>query len=547
MKKMTHFFSLLLIFLLFSSQTATKPFDYLLINGTVYDGKSEESQRIDIGIQGERIVALGQLSGMPAQEILDLRGLILQPGIIDAHTHSDFTALLDSNFEHALRQGVTTIVVGNCGMGAYPVTSTNFSLTQKTWSREGVQIPSDYAARDFLEYASLIAQKKPKINLVPLAAHGNIRNALLGFQPRPLSLEERQSEVDLLQKNFKQGAFGLSFGLAYLPGIYAERSELIELAKAAHEQDRIVTVHMRSEGSELEENVRLVIQLAEESGATFVISHFKANGIENWSKFYPVLNLIKKARREGLSLYISVYPYEASQTELASVLPKWFYSDPEREKILESSERREHLIRSIEETQLDTGKLLISVVASKRNKQWEGQTVQDYARSKNVSEPEGLLRLLEEENFDVTVFSFKQHYDLVKEALRQEFSMIVTDTIVELSDHPHPRAFGTFPKFLREMSLENSDLSLGEAIRKITSLPARVYKIKDRGEIREGAFADLIIWDPNTYQTKSTYENSRVLAEGVQDIFVNGQPVLRGSRPTQHQPGKVLKRLVREA
>lgn len=516
--------------------------DYILTNGKVYDGKSISPQKLDIGIKGDRIVALGDLSERKAGEVIDLKGLIVQPGIIDAHTHSDFTAFRNADFEHALRQGITTIVTGNCGMGAFPITPKNAKWTRETWLREGVEMPKGFLSADFSVYENLISRKTPRVNLAPLTAHGNLRNEAMGLAARTASKGEIRSETELLSQNLDEGAFGISFGLPYLPGIYADKDELLALATAAHKKDAVVTVHLASEGYELEKSVDTVLDLAQRSKATFIISHFKAAGTANWDKFFPALEKIAEARQGGLSVYITVYPYTAAQTELGSLLPSWFYEDPKRGELLKDGKVLERLKGELKKKKFDPARLIIAGVGPAGYREWEGKTVGDFARSRGLSDTEGAFTLLQETDFQVTVFAFGQHPYLVREALKQSFSIPVSDTIAELSDHPHPRAHGSFPVYFHDIALDSSALPLGEAVRKATSLPAEVYRIRDRGEIKVGAFADIAVWDPTLYQGTTSYSSSKVYAEGVKYLFVNGAPVIRDFKLTEVRSGRVLSR-----
>ncbi len=530
------------VFLFLSAGKSSEAFDFILTNGKVYDGKSISPQKLDIGIKGDRIAALGDLSARKAGEVIDLKGLVVQPGIIDAHTHSDLTAFRDPNFEHALRQGVTTIVTGNCGMGAFPITPKNSKWTRDAWLREGVEIPKGFLSADFSVYENLISRKNPRLNLAPLAAHGNLRNEAMGLAARTASRDEIRSETELLNQNLNEGAFGISFGLPYLPGIYADRDELLALAKTARKQDAVVTIHLKSEGYELEKSVETVLELARTSKATFIISHFKAAGTANWDKFFPALEKIAEARSEGLPISITVYPYTAAQTELGSLLPRWFYEDPKRGDLLKDEKVRERLKRGLKRRKFDPARLIIAGVGPAAYREWEGKTIGDFARSRGLSDTEGTFALLKGTDFQVTVFAFGQHPYLVREALKQSFSIPVSDTIAELSDHPHPRAYGSFPVYFHDITLDSSALPLGEAVRKTTSLPAEVYRIRERGEIKVGAFADIAVWDPALYQGVTSYSKSKVYAEGVKYLFVNGKPVIRDFKLTEMRSGKVLSR-----
>jgi len=543
MSKLSYRYFLLIAICLFcSGEMSAGPLDYILTNGTVYDGRNTDPKKIDIGIQGDRIVALGNLSGRSARVTIDAKGLIIQPGIIDAHTHSDFTAFKNADFEHALRQGVTTIVTGNCGMGAFPISEKNKEWTRETWLREGVEMPKGFLAADFAVFKYEIQKKKPKINLAPLIAHGNLRNEVLGLLPRTADRNEIREETEILQGNFDEGAFGISFGLSYLPGIYAGEDELLALAKTAKKNGAVVTVHLKSEGYDLERSVKTVLDLARKSGAVFVISHFKAAGASNWDKFFPVLDEIASARKLGLPVYITVYPYTAAQTELGSLLPNWFYEDPDRKELLKDKNIRARLEGELKKKKFDPGHLIIGGVGPASYKEWEGKTIGDFARSRRITDLEGALTLLSETDFQVTVFAFGQHPYLVREALKQDFAMPVSDTIAELADHPHPRAYGSFPVYFHDLSLDSAALPLGEAVRKATSLPAEVYGIRERGEIRIGGFADIAIWDPALYQGTTSYAHSKVYAKGVKYLFVNGAPVISDSELTAEAPGRVLSR-----
>lgn len=521
-------------------------YDLVIRGGMVYDGVSVKGRVTDIGIRGARIAALGDLAQSEARQVVSARGLAVAPGFIDIHTHSDFNPFLKAASPHKVIQGVTTEVVGNCGMSAAPLMGFQREEISRVWLREGVVIPEKLPWKSVAQYFHALEERGLATNFALLVGHGNLRSAVMGLRPGRASKRELGRMRKFLRDSLREGAFGISFGLTYLPGIFADEREIGVLAGEAARAGGLAAFHMRSEGKKLIESVEEVLRVAEKTRATVEISHLKAAGVRNWPKADALLERIDSARARGLPVFSDAYPYEASFAELGVILPEEIYQSPERRALLLDPSRRDELKRRVTEEFEKSGLSLDNVMIAKtslgEHKDYEGKRVAAIARQKGIDALDFLLDLLAAEDFQVSAFSFSQSPAIVRRIIRKDYVSIGSDNIADFSPRPHPRVFGTFPRVIEKFVREERALALGEAIRKMTFLPASVMGIEGRGTLSPGAFADIVIFDVKKIRSRATYESPSRLARGVRYVFVNGKMAVKEGKPTGVLAGQVLRR-----
>ena len=521
-----------------------KPYDYLIKDVLIFDGESNRPLRGDVAISGEAISEVGNLSETEAREVVSGEGFVLAPGFIDAHTHSDFNPFIYAGLPNKLMQGVTTEIVGNCGMSAAPVLGEHAGHIATVWSREGVAIPQPLAWTTFREYQNELEYSKMGTNFAILVGHGNLRASVMGMAARPADAGEVAAMKKLLKDAMENGAFGISFGLVYLPGVFATEDELVELCREAGRHNGICAFHLRSEGSGLLEALREAIRIGEKAGARIQISHLKAAGRNNWDKITEAFRVIEEARAKGIRIAADAYPYTASFAELGVILPDSLYERPDRVALFQNVAERDRLKKELDihfqKKNMDWESIRIATTVSPAYQSFEGKTIQAISRETGKDPITLLIELLADNSFQVSAFNFSQSEKVVEEVIQKPYVAIGSDSIADGSRHPHPRAFGTFPKIFKDYVQAEPRLELGEAIRKMTSLPAKHFGIENRGLVRAGYYADLVLFDPKRMTDRANYESPQLFADGVMWVFVNGEPVVRNGRSAEKKKGQVL-------
>ncbi|MCK5511451.1 MAG: D-aminoacylase [Thermodesulfovibrionia bacterium] len=523
-------------------------FDFLIQGGFILDGTGGNSvtRVMDIGIQGDRIKAVGNLSGVTADKFINASGLCVSPGFIDTHSHSEFTLLADGRAQGKIFQGVTTEINGNCGLSAAPLYG--MALEQRIKDFEELQIRERW--NNFAEYFALLNKRKCAINFMTLVGHGNLRSSVGGLSDRELTHEEKEKMLHFLRDALESGARGLSTGLVYPPGIYANTLEIVELAQETARYDKcIYTTHMRNEGDKLLDAIDEVIKIGLDSGIHVHISHLKTSGEKNWEKINKVFEKINNAQSAGLSVTCDRYPYIVAATDLDAVLPAWAYEGGHEEELKRLQTVQERLYEDIlisypDETCWEN--IMISTVQLSKNKWMEGKTLSAIGKSLKKMPIECLFEILIEEKLRVGALFFFMNEDNLRSILKVPYSMIGSDSSVRCFDgitaqgQPHPRGFGCFPKMLGTYVRDQKVLSLKEAVYKMTGLPAQTFGIKQRGIIADGFFADVTIFDSDRIKDNSTFDNPFEKPEGINYVFVNGTPVLWEGMETGKLPGRIL-------
>jgi N-acyl-D-amino-acid deacylase len=505
-----------------AAAVATQParFDLLIRNAHVYDGMGNPWMRADIGINGDRITAVGALDGATAQRTIDAARMAVAPGFIDVHSHAG-GGLATEALKHGqpvLAQGITTVVVNPDGGGP-----TDLQAQRATYTRQGIGL-----------------------NVALMAAHGSIRREVMGMTDRDPTPQELARMVDLTRAGMKAGAFGLSSGLYYAPGSYSKTAEVVAMARAAAEFRGVYSSHIRDESDYsvgLMAAVQEVIDVAEQADLIGIVSHVKALGPASHGLSLAIVQRLEAARARGVQVYTDQYPYSASGTGITGALiPRWAQvagrdallrriRGDEGKKILE--EVRQNIARR---GGADT--LVISRYAT--DPSIEGKNLADLARAAGTTPEQHALDLLQKG--DASLVSFNMSERDIEVLMRQAWNMTSTDgDLVPLGQgKPHPRAYGAFPRKLRMYVRERGVVDLPFAIRSMTSLPAQVFGMRDRGQIRAGAIADVVIFDPAKVNDAATYQDPHQLAEGMTHIIVNGVLVREDGNFTNALAGRVL-------
>ena len=521
----------------------TGAMEWIIRGGTIMDGLGGVGFVADIGLRGGRIAAIGCLDGVEAAHVFDAAGQWVCPGFIDAHSHSDAYLLVDPRAVSKISQGITTEVTGNCGASAAP-------------RYGGYQMPSDWLEQEYpgdwhsvVEYRALLEQQKPAVNVVLLAGHRTLRAAVMGSEARAATEAEVAQMVELLEEAMEQGAAGLSSGLIYAPAMYAERGELIALARVAARRNGLYATHMRSEGARLLEAIGEALDVVRESGVRLQISHLKTAGRANWSKIDEALERIAAARASGVEVRADRYPYTASCTDLDVILPVWA-SQGGRAAILERLRHPETRQRIREELLAEKGdtdwdSIWIGSTRHPENRAFTGGPLLAAAEAWGLQPVDAALRLMDTDDLFTGGIFFGMCEENMRRILCEPWVMLGSDASIRApdgplsADHPHPRAYGTMPKFLR-MALDGKWMLPEEAVHKMTGLPAEQFRLKDRGVLREGAWADVTVIEPKNIAGKATYKEPHRLSTGVSAVWVNGGLSWRGGEGTGERYGRFL-------
>ncbi len=508
--------------------------DILLKGGKVISGElGAKPLELNLGIKGDRIEYIG--TGEPeAETVIELNGHLIIPGFIDIHNHSDLAVLWLPSADSAIRQGVTTIVIGNCGFSAAPLSDTGLEYVLRELRYHRLQLGG---WRSFQEYSELLGDVA--VNIVPLVGHANLRELCMEDPNRPANRDEIRRMVKLLEEVMEWGIWGLSLGLIYPPGVYADTSELVELAKVVAKFDGIVASHQRSEGRALFEALEESIRIARDTGVRFQISHIKA-ARPAWGQAERVLQILYQARRE-LDIAADQYPYTASSTGLSNVFPYNELQVDLRGLLSELRTKPGEMMELLRETDhTPWNRIVISECRS--NPVYEGKSIAEIARILKLSPEEVVVKLLLEEGDEIGAIFHIMYSSDVELFLRQDFIAIASDSEVRSLDSegkPHPRTFGTFAKTL-ERALRG-ELPLDLMVYKASALPASRLKLRYRGMIKLGYIADLLVIDPKSFKDNATYDRPKAYPDGVKMVLVNGKIALRDGS-LQGYYGKLLRR-----
>ena len=521
-------------------------YDILIEKGHIIDGAGNPWFRADVGVVGDHIEATGRLRDSEADRRINARGLVVAPGFIDIHSHSDYTVLVNPRVESKVRQGVTTEVVGNCGSSAAPMNA-EVRAYRERYMRSQLGEEFEFNWETMEDYLNLVDGNGASFNVVALVGQGTVRQNVMGYEDRPPTDAELGAMRRLVAEAMEDGSWGMSTGLIYTPSCFAETDEIVELAKVVAEYDGVYFSHIRGEGETLLEAVKEATEIGERAGVPVEIAHFKASGKEHWGKTKESLKLVEEGRRRGVDVTFDQYPYIASSTGLSALLPHWT-QEGGAEKLLErlgAPEMRRKIAKEPATVTRDWDAVMVAF--AKNHPEYEGKTISEIARLEGKEPMDSVFDLLLAEDAQVSIVSFGMSEDDVQRVMRSPYMMVGSDGravapygILGMG-RPHPRYYGTFPRVLGHYVREGI-LSLQEAVRKMTSLPAQRLGLRDRGLLREGLKADIAVFDPERVKDEATFTDPHRFTSGIPFVIVNGAIVIDNSEHTGEFPGKALRK-----
>ena len=534
------------------ARSLPQSFDVIIRGGTLYDGSGRPPIKADVGIKGDRITAVGNLSRATAPTIVDAKGLAVAPGFINMLSHSETSLIRDPRSLGEIKQGVTTQIFGELSMGPL-----NDLMKQRLREQQG-DVKYDIEWTTLAEYLKYLEKRGVSQNFASFIGAATIREYVIGLEDKPPTPAQLDQMRELMRREMEAGALGITTALIYPPAFFAKTDELIELCRVAAKYQGKYTVHMRSEGNQLIEGVQETIRISREAGLPAEIYHLKASGEANWPKMDQVIRMIEAARRQGLKITANMYTYPAGGTGLDAAMPPWVF-DGGREaayKRLQDPTTRKKIADAIrtptnewENLYLLAGspdRILLASFRTEKLKPLTGKTLAEVARMRGKDPVETIMDLVLEDRSRIGTIYFLMSEDNIKKQIRQPWVSFGSDAAsiapegVFLKSSAHPRAYGNFARLLGKYVREEKVISLTEAIRRLTSLPATNLGLDHRGFLKEGMFADVVVFDPNTIADRATFENPHQLAVGVKDVFVNGVQVLKDGEHTGAKPGKAL-------
>ena len=522
-------------------------YDLLITRGYLVDGTGNPWFKADLGIKDGRIQAIGDLNGPAATEKIDAKGLTVTPGFIDMHSHSDFYILLNPHEESKIFQGVTTEVVGNCGSSAAPMDDRLRAYREK-YMRQRLGPDFEFNWSTMSEYIESVNEKGSSFNVLPLVGHGTVRSNIIGFEDRKPSDRELRKMRNLVARSMEEGAWGLSTGLIYTPGCFGETDEIVSLAKVAAKHHGIYSSHIRGEGETLLKAVKEAIEIGEKAEIPVEISHFKASGRKYWGMTSESLKLVEEARSRGVDVTVDQYPYIASSTSLSAYLPPWVREGGNDAMLrrLRDSKTREQIKQESEVADREWDQVM--VVFAEKHLDYVGKSIQDVAKIQRKNPSDAVFDLLIEEEASVSIVAFSMVEKDVRQVMKSPYMMVGTDGSAICPEgilgrgKPHPRFYGTFPRILGHYVREEKVLTLQEAVRKMTSMPAQKIGLKDRGLLREGMVADITIFNADEIQDQATFTDPHRFPRGIYYVIVRGEVVVEKNKHTGALPGRALRK-----
>lgn len=525
-------------------------FDVLIRNGAVFDGSGAPPVATDIAINGETIAEVGHLGGATGKVEIDATGMAVSPGFIDTHTHSDMACFLGEEHRDVatgtIRQGVTTEISGNCGFSPFPyLPEHRADLERHLGALFG---PHELPWHDLAGYREKVRELGVYSNLAPIIGHGSVRAGVMGFENRTARSDELKTMVRLVEEAFEQGALGISSGLVYSPGVYADTEELIALCSSVKRFGRPYITHMRGETYMVADSVREAIRIAQEGGVPLHISHHKAAGKANWGRTEETLGIIQAARDEGVDVTLDVYPYTAASTLLYGLLPPWVQEGgiPAMLDRLRDSRIRERIVDQFEtgvpgwqNIKEAAGWEGIFISSCPGRTETEGKGILNLANNAGKTPADYVFDLLIEQGGRVTMITHIMSEEDVKRVLSYDVAMIGSDGI-PLPGKPHPRWAGSFARVLGHYCREEGMLDLAQWVHKITGLSAARFGLADRGVLTKGRRADVVVFDPTTVLDQATYDDPLLSPIGVKEVLLGGQPAVRNQKLVPEKLGRVL-------
>lgn len=539
---MKYFAFIFTAFLIFSCEQK-ESYDLLIRNAQIYDGSGDKPYMGTIGVRSDSIAYVGNGEGIRGEEELDIKGLSVAPGFINMLSWANVSLLEDGRSMSDLKQGITLEVLGEGrSMGPWNTAMKEEALANQT------DIKYDIKWTSLGEYLSYLEEKGVSTNVTSFVGNGTLRQHVIGYEDRPATDEEIMEMQQLLEAEMKAGAVGVSSSLLYAPSSSADTEELIALAQVAAKYNGMYISHIRNEGDQLLESIDELITIARIADIAAEVYHLKASGQQNWSKMDSVFSMIEQARTEGLEITADMYTYPASSTGLHVQLPDWVREggvDAAIERLSDASNREKILadidFRNPPET--------IMLVGFKKEelRVHAGKYLTEYAEEKGVSPSEAMIDLIVEDDSRIQVVYFSMSEENINKKIQQPWMSFCSDAGslaaegVFLKQSTHPRAYGSFIRVLGEFARDRAVITLEEGIRRLSALPAENLKLKRRGYLKEGYFADLVVFDPESVTDKATFEKPHQYAQGIQHVWVNGVQVLKDGAHTGKMSGRFVK------
>ncbi|HET7227915.1 MAG TPA: D-aminoacylase [Chthoniobacterales bacterium] len=533
--------------------SADPQFDVIIKGGTVYDGTGGEGRVTDVAIRGDRIAAVGDLANANATITVDARGLAVAPGFINMLSWSTESVIQDGRSQSEIRQGVTTEIMGE-GDSMGPLND----RMKERYVREQRDIKYDIKWNTLAEYLRYLEKRGVSCNVASFLGATTVREYVIGLEDKQPTPEQLEQMRDLVRTEMEAGALGIGTSLIYPPAFYAKTDELIELCKVAAKYQGKYISHMRSEGNQLLESLDELIRISREAGIPAELYHIKAAGEKNWPKEDQLLARIEAAQREGLKITADMYTYTAAGTGLDACLPPWTEDGgyPALFKRLRDRATREKIAAEVrvdsngwENLYLAAGspdKIVLTGFKSEKLKPLTGKTLGEVAKMRSKDPIETVMDLISEDESRIDAMYFLMSEENVRKELAKPWISFGSDEAsqapedVFLKSHPHPRAYGNFARVLGKYARDEKVLTLPEAVRRLSALPATNLGLDHRGFIREGMFADVVVFDPATIADRATFDKPHQYAIGMKQVFVNGVQVLKDGEHTGAKPGRAL-------
>jgi N-acyl-D-amino-acid deacylase len=515
---------LLVLFFAVATQCVfAQGYDLIIINGKVIDGTGNSWRYADVGIRDGKIIKIGNLKSEQTKHVIDAKKMVVAPGFIDVHTHIEGNDVRVPTAPNFILGGVTTVVTGNCG-------SSNTDLVKYFYKLDSV---------------------RTSINIATLIGHNSVRREIMGESQRDPSADEQMRMEQLVEEGMKYGAVGFSTGLIYIPGTFSKTPEVIGLAKAASKHGGVYASHIRSEGDDVFGAVEEAINIGRQANIPVEISHFKVTYKPNWGKSIQTIAQVEKARQEGIDVTIDQYPYVASSTTLSTTVPSWVFSGGRDSLLYRLGNKdmrkkiRDEMVSTLKRKKLKSYSYAV-VARFGADTTMNGKNISEInllrgRKTKPDQEAETILEMVEKGSAQMVFFSMNE--DDLRRIMQYPFNMFASDAGIARfnSGVPHPRAYGTNSRVLGMYVRDLKVISLEEAVRRMTSLPATKFNLNDRGLVREGFAADLVIFDPNTVGDKATFSQPHAYAQGILTVIVNGVVTVEDGKHTGERKGTILK------